>query len=346
MRPWAVVTLSVGGTLLAAEVLLHLLTPWIGVPRGLGDWVGEHQFYHHYRDGDPLYPTGESFHPLVGWDASAVPEGTQAIINAQGFRSPHNYTVEKEKARLALIGDSFTFGLGLDDANTIDAHLGKRLGSRVQILNFSARGWGTDQMTVAATKLLTPYSPDRLIVAFIADDLERSCKRFAWGRSHKPIYKKREGKLALVNTPLPSPREALASHQSWGSKVEDALYTWLGKSRVLAFSVNPLYSVWLQGCRASHTLELFSLIQQTYPDIPVAFAHLHGELPPGFIQGMRDRKLTLLQYEPQLSKLSQRLGIEHGTVDGYHPDSNGARLIAEMYLDWLAEQDHNDSTWN
>ena len=64
-------------------------------------------------------------------------------LNKDGWR----VTPEAPKAKkaIACFGDSFTFGLGLNDEESYPYKLGKTLGSNYKVLNFGIGGWGPHQ---------------------------------------------------------------------------------------------------------------------------------------------------------------------------------------------------------
>ncbi len=97
------------------------------------------------------------------------------------------------------VGDSFTFGDDVDDAETWPAHLERLTGWPV--LNGGVFGYGVDQMVLRAEALLDVYQPRVLIVSMIADDLQRSelAYRYGW----KPYFDIVDGELELRNVPVP-----------------------------------------------------------------------------------------------------------------------------------------------
>lgn len=164
-----------------------------------------------YSRGGLYYDKMDTHHPLLGWsprkNARNVPNGDAvANFNADGIRGTKTYKKEKppETIRVAVIGDSFSFGEGVGDEETYAAQLEKNI-PKSEVINFGVHGYGIDQMSLRLTVDGFRYNPDIVIYAFIDDDLGRVDLDF---RDYiKPKYRLSDGKLILTNTPIPSPEE-------------------------------------------------------------------------------------------------------------------------------------------
>ena len=107
-------------------------------------------------------------------------------IDADGLRR----TGERRPARPAAapilaVGNSFTFGEEVNDAETWPAHLAALAGRRV--LNAGVSGYGFDQIVLRAEELAPRYKPAAIVVGFIADDIRRTEMRRLWG-AEKPYF--------------------------------------------------------------------------------------------------------------------------------------------------------------
>lgn len=79
-------------------------------------------------------------HPVRGFtlspNQSAFTKDQSATIDAIGFRTSGRLaTAESSQFRILALGDSFTFGYGVADHETWPAMLGRKLGSKFQVLN-------------------------------------------------------------------------------------------------------------------------------------------------------------------------------------------------------------------
>lgn len=106
------------------------------------------------------------------------PEGEIAYtINSQGIRSPYDFARNPEKSlgkRIFIIGDSFTFGTGVDEEQTYPRLLHQNLnahGLQIEVVNLGVSGYGTIQ----SYERLVEYAddlgvPDIVIYMFSTND--------------------------------------------------------------------------------------------------------------------------------------------------------------------------------
>lgn len=118
-------------------------------------------------------------------------------------------------APILAVGDSFTFGDEVNDAETWPAAL-QRLTGRL-VLNAGVSGYGFDQIVLRAETLAPIYRPEAIVVAFIADDILRTEMRRLWG-ADKPYFDLVTGKAELRNVPVP-PRAAAATTLSFWQRL-------------------------------------------------------------------------------------------------------------------------------
>jgi hypothetical protein len=81
--------------------------------------------------------------------------------------------------RILGLGDSFTFGIGVEDDQTYLAFLEKMLnqGSSVQVLNSGTGGWGTAEELVYLQDEGLRFEPDLILVGFyVANDPQNNAK--------------------------------------------------------------------------------------------------------------------------------------------------------------------------
>ncbi len=148
--------------------------------------------------------------PLLGWrnrPRLAGPYGgdeflTWVTINEAGQRGPwHPLQRVPGKRRIAVLGDSQTWGDGVGDDETFVALLD---GGDTEVLSFSCPGWGTDQELLALDNDAARYAPDVMLVAFFAgndllDNLSRGTFQYP-----KPYFTlERSGALLLRGVPVP-----------------------------------------------------------------------------------------------------------------------------------------------
>jgi len=104
-----------------------------------------------------------------------APNSKLATINSDGFRG-RDFQVYPEKYRIAMIGDSFTFGFGVEDNETLPFHLGMYLNEysdSYDVYNFGVPGYGLYQMVSLYEHSVKDYEPDIVILTLIKGDLYR-----------------------------------------------------------------------------------------------------------------------------------------------------------------------------
>lgn len=119
-------------------------------------------------------------------------------INKEGFRNKISFDsipVPKTKERILLIGDSFLFGIFLEDKYTVANQLQNRVGGEFEVYNLAVPAWGLDQMHLAYQKYVEQINPDQVILMCIDDDIARLIESFYWGVGTKPAFKLEQGLL-------------------------------------------------------------------------------------------------------------------------------------------------------
>lgn len=195
-----------GRLALACAVTLVALGLGEGALRLAGVWKPDPPIY----PGDRV-PRGEAPPGLnvvndarLGWRMRAGAAFDQksdeytfhVTCNSAGFRSSREFVAEPGVRRIAFLGDSFTFGNGVEEAETFVALVeADRAG--VRAFNFGIPGFGVDQMWQTLEHVALPLRPHLVVVTFILDDLKRSLDsyRFRDGWVRKPSYTLSGGRL-------------------------------------------------------------------------------------------------------------------------------------------------------
>ncbi len=130
--------------------------------------------------------------------------GRTLTINAQGLRAQREYGPRASGAprRVVCVGDSFTLGYGVDDAQTWPAQLERAL-SGWEALNMGQGGYGIDQAWLWYRRDSAAIEHELVLFAFIADDFRRMRTATFLGYS-KPLLRWRDGALELTRVPVPS----------------------------------------------------------------------------------------------------------------------------------------------
>ncbi len=113
------------------------------------------------------------------WMFRKVWDEQYAALNTLGHRD-HAFTIKKPENtfRILTIGDSLTWGEGIQDINAIYTEiLEKKLndratGIRFEVLNVSEKGWNVQQYLDVLKEKGISYDPDLVILGFYLNDIE------------------------------------------------------------------------------------------------------------------------------------------------------------------------------
>ncbi len=297
------------------------------------DYTAENFFFYHVDEIKEQPPDrGGAFDAQLGWRASPaskmVGQNGNEGLNSQFWRSDHEYQIAKIKPRILLIGDSFIYGLRLADKDTIPAQLQAIAGNEFEIMNMAAAAYGLDQMALVATEVAPPYHPDYLVISFIGDDLHRSCTGYLWDRK-KPYFVQDGDRLEVRGRPVPTFEENLALHREFSQRWKDRFATWITKSRVISLVAQPFLKNRKATCESDLNADLLQYIYERVPSSTrLLFVHLAGEMPESLVQNTNGISVPYISLVPEMERLRRLAGVTPGFVDGFHPDRNGAKILA------------------
>jgi hypothetical protein len=113
-------------------------------------------------------------------DFSTRYRGFDVSINAAGFRGPEVHARRAGELRVALVGDSFTFGNGVTFEDTLGERLAAelaRLGRPAAVFNCGVPGYNAEHAAITARERALALDVDVLVYVFFANDLESSPER-------------------------------------------------------------------------------------------------------------------------------------------------------------------------
>lgn len=149
------------------------------------------------------------YHSILGWinkpDFSDIFKMTDSNsfvrINHKRLRSDDDIPYErKQKPRIAILGDSFTWGIGVDNGKRFSDILQNHyFNNAVEVINAGVVGYGTDQELLFYELEIRKYKPDIVILAFTFTDVGDISSR-----NGKPFYTiNKQDNLELKNVPVP-----------------------------------------------------------------------------------------------------------------------------------------------
>ncbi|NOS78165.1 MAG: SGNH/GDSL hydrolase family protein [Nitrospira sp.] len=158
----------------------------------------------------------------LGWTLGSGRSSQNGLyfIGNQGIRTARAGEVLNTKprpCRIALVGDSFTFGESVAFEDTWGSALESALQGHCQVLNFGVPGYGVDQMYLRYLRDVRPWHPDIVILAFISDDVARTMSVYSFLTFpdaempfSKPRFVFRNGGVQIINRPLVTAREVFS----------------------------------------------------------------------------------------------------------------------------------------
>lgn len=148
---------------------------------------------------------------------------TTVRINAIGFRGGP-VSVEKPPGtrRILVLGDSNSFGYGVEEEQRYSDLLAGSLPKGYEVLNFGVFGYGTDQAALLFERNGLMFKPDIVVLGFSAGDVSDNMSSINGGYS-KPFFRIEGNRLMLKNIPVPGP-SIFRRSSSRGSSMKDFLY--------------------------------------------------------------------------------------------------------------------------
>jgi hypothetical protein len=138
--------------------------------------------------------------PLLGWRLSDHIRTKRMTTGAYGLRMNSNSLRDPPQHAILAVGDSFTAGSGVVDADTWPAQLERAISTPV--VNAGAGGYSVAQMLLRAENLAPILHPRVIIVGILSQDIPRDAYDI-FGGGYKPWFKNENGKTVLQGVPVP-----------------------------------------------------------------------------------------------------------------------------------------------
>jgi hypothetical protein len=142
---------------------------------------------------------------------------TTIRINAAGFRMDREPSVERAPGtrRIIVLGDSFTFGHGVDVQDRFGEILEREIDA-LEVINLGVPGTGTDQQYLLLRDEGFRYAPDLVVLCYLTENITRvasDVKETTEGLRPKPRFVLEDGELVLTNVPVPT--ELVRRNERW-----------------------------------------------------------------------------------------------------------------------------------
>lgn len=266
---------------------------------------------------NPYRPDGTLSYALrPSWETFQTHEDFHVLVrtNALGMRGePARPDKAAGVLRVLVVGDSFAFGFGVEEADTFAARLGRLLAARlhrpagsVEVLNAGVPGWSTDDYFLYLRTRGYALDPDVVVVAVMENDVgDLAWKRLELDSDRLPVRTAstlraidEDGRMRYVQKgrfDVPDPtfpgRDWLAEHS--------LLYHWLRYRWLRA---------WLGWAEREGLAEQAEAAGPA-PEGPVA------ALPPAEVQrGLESGDAFRLRYHRHLARAIERDAAERGVL--------------------------------
>ena len=189
---------SVVFCLLMGEIIGRILSPTASLWR-------YPNYIRQVTEVDPTSLTLLRYDPELGYEpkpgASGILMGRPISYSADGLRNQNLDAPPAKGPPIMTLGDSFTEGFVVSDNESWPAHLERDTGRRV--FNAAVRAYGLDQAILRGERLAPLFKPRTLILAFIADDIDRTMLSIH-NNAHKPYFVAAGQGIELRNVPVPT----------------------------------------------------------------------------------------------------------------------------------------------
>jgi hypothetical protein len=150
-------------------------------------------------------------HPSLGWVGAPDHRGRLRTdefdvaieLGPDGFRATsRTFEVPPDAPLVAILGDSFAWGWGVEQGETVADHLQDALGARARVESFALPGYSTGQQRLELEEIVLPRSARVALVFFFGNDPRDTISDQGGIR---PRYELEGGALALRNHPVREP---------------------------------------------------------------------------------------------------------------------------------------------
>jgi lysophospholipase L1-like esterase len=258
-------------------------------------------------------------------------------VNSKGLRGREiPYNNKNNNTRVLTVGDSFTFGYGVDDENTYPELLNELLKDRkVSVINAGVSGWGGAEQLEFISKNAKKYSPDYVVHGFYLNDVIDAYNTSIGKKDYVENYYKKKKILEDYIKNSGSTTMQVEYFLKKNTYIYPFLYDWYRKiTRVVdskkyttVGSVsNPHYSINNVGDKGITMIDLARVIESdnkiyeyevfSLVDTSVSLKMWHkGE--DGYTQ-ISSSKITPISYGRTRIQLDEPINVKKGDIVGFY----------------------------
>jgi hypothetical protein len=208
-----------------------------------------------WRQEKTVRNTVYRFDPTLGWfpieNHEEWFEGSVRFYtssNSDGFRDAEHDLENRERPRVAVLGDSFTWGYDVEAKDRWTDILQERL-PEIEVFNCGVSGYGTAQNLLLYREKVRKYKPDLVLLLHSGNDRFNNSRPITHGGYAAPYFRLKGKELVLTNVPLqkmtPYLDESTIRSYTYRSHLWDTLQYALFKLR-LRFDKDPTDALTVQ----------------------------------------------------------------------------------------------------
>ncbi|MBI1785270.1 SGNH/GDSL hydrolase family protein [Candidatus Sumerlaeota bacterium] len=134
-------------------------------------------------------------------------KGKDLTITSEGIRGLRTHGAKAAGVfRLVCLGDSFTQGYGVGDAESFPAQI-EKLNPRVEAVNMGQGGYSVGQDYLWFLREGIKFSPDFVVFCVISDDFQRLESGTIGSNGAFPKFRLHSGTLEIYNQPVPADKD-------------------------------------------------------------------------------------------------------------------------------------------
>lgn len=285
---------------------------------------------------------------MLGWIPKKNCDTGRYSTNSAGFRGKEEFNITKNKTRILILGDSFTWGENVFDYETYPDYLDQSFRGEKDVINMGVHGYGPDQMYIRFLQEGIQYNPDIVILALYTPDIFRTTVRIR--DYYKPRFKIVDNKLVLdENSKIPTLQEAIEitnkerakskiySYLFLREKIKTALMT-IGFKRDIysedAFQLSFKIIEEFKEISEKDDFEFIVLLIPTEFDVE---KKENPELHNRLVEGISQRNITYVSVLPELKFAYEK--SKKSLYDG-HLKPEGNLIIAQALKNYLTEENY------
>ncbi len=258
-------------------------------------------------------------------NAEAFLMGHDVRINSDGFREDQEYTVERnENYRIAVLGDSLTFGWGVAKEETFEVILEEMLNEKrpTEMINFGHGNYNTSQQVNLFKDKGLKYNPDKVVVFYFINDAEVTPVRskwtwISWSRAITFVWSRTRG---------------LLSNASEGKTFYD-FYSELYEDDAPGFIAVKESFIELKGIAESRGMELqVVMLPELHDLVNYPFSKEYAKVE-NFLQ---ENEIPVIDLTRDFAGYEDAVGL-WVALDDAHPNAKAHRMIAEFSRDFVEQ---------